>query len=121
MATHSGLMNRLASYGMNGLAAALFTDYAQGACGQGACSCLVRAVVALVADADEDSRPHVRIADHTDTIVLLTKPADRNARLLPAHDQIRMVLGHAYRTQQSQKCCCCLPVGSYSTGSSLQQ
>ena len=55
---------------------------------------LVTAVVALVTDADESRRSDVGVADDAATVALLAKTADGDARLLPAEDQVRMVLGH---------------------------
>eukprot|EP00212_Chloropicon_laureae_P009224 CAMPEP_0197493832 /NCGR_PEP_ID=MMETSP1311-20131121/25015_1 /TAXON_ID=464262 /ORGANISM="Genus nov. species nov., Strain RCC856" /LENGTH=188 /DNA_ID=CAMNT_0043039133 /DNA_START=76 /DNA_END=642 /DNA_ORIENTATION=- len=55
---------------------------------------LRRPVVALVADPDQGLRPHVRVADDALAVALLAQPAYRDARLLAAHDQVRLVLRH---------------------------
>ena len=57
-------------------------------------STLVRAVVALVADTHQSAWANVRVTDNTLAIVSLAQAADRHARLLTAHDQIRVVLRH---------------------------
>jgi hypothetical protein len=56
---------------------------------------LERPVVALVADADQRARPHVRVADDALAVALLAQPPDGDAGLLPAHDQVRVVFRHA--------------------------
>ena len=56
---------------------------------------LVGAVVALVADANEDRRAHVGVANDADTVVLFAEPTDGDPRLLATHDEIRMMLRHA--------------------------
>merc|ERR1740133_452253 len=55
---------------------------------------LVRPVVALVAYPHECAGPHVGVADGALAVALLTQPADRDPRLLAAHDQIGVVLRH---------------------------
>lgn len=55
---------------------------------------LERAVVALVAHADERARPDVRVADHALAVALLAQPPDGDPRLLPAHYQVGVVLSH---------------------------
>ena len=41
-----------------------------------------------------DNAPHVRVADDALAIALLAEAADGDARLLAAHDQVGVVLGH---------------------------
>ena len=55
---------------------------------------LIASVVALVTDADEGGRSDVGIADDATAVALLAESADGHAGLLPAEDQVRMVLGH---------------------------
>lgn len=55
---------------------------------------LVAAVVALVADSHQRRRSHQRVADDALAVAFLAEAADGDARLLPAEDQIRVVLGH---------------------------
>ncbi|CAM6108517.1 unnamed protein product [Calypogeia fissa] len=55
---------------------------------------LVRAIVALIANPNESARANVGIADDTLAVALLAETADCNPRLLPAHDQIGMMLRH---------------------------
>ena len=55
---------------------------------------LIRAVVALVTDTDEGAGPDVRVTHHTLPIVFLTQSANRNSRLLAAHNQVGMMLSH---------------------------
>ena len=50
--------------------------------------------VALVADFDQCAGPHVRVADDALSIALFTKAPNGYARLLPAENQIRVVLCH---------------------------
>lgn len=49
---------------------------------------------ALVADADQGCWAHVRIADRTFSVTFVTQAADRNARLLAAHDEVGVVTRH---------------------------
>merc|ERR1719433_1726579 len=55
---------------------------------------LVAAVVALVADPGELARAHVGVADDALPVTLLAEAADGDATLLPAHDQVWMMLRH---------------------------
>eukprot|EP00446_Apocalathium_sp_SHHI-4_P029552 CAMPEP_0177223722 /NCGR_PEP_ID=MMETSP0367-20130122/38634_1 /TAXON_ID=447022 ORGANISM="Scrippsiella hangoei-like, Strain SHHI-4" /NCGR_SAMPLE_ID=MMETSP0367 /ASSEMBLY_ACC=CAM_ASM_000362 /LENGTH=168 /DNA_ID=CAMNT_0018673707 /DNA_START=206 /DNA_END=709 /DNA_ORIENTATION=- len=55
---------------------------------------LVAAVVAFVADPRKGAGPDVRVADDALAIALLAETTDGDAGLLPAHDQVRMVLRH---------------------------
>lgn len=55
---------------------------------------LVVAEGALVADAHERGRAHVRVADGALAVALVTQPAERDAGLLAAHDEVRVVAGH---------------------------
>jgi hypothetical protein len=55
---------------------------------------LVRAVVALVADANEDGRAHVGVTNDADTVVLFAEATDGDSRLFATHDEIRMMLRH---------------------------
>ena len=48
----------------------------------------MRAIVALIANANPNGRPHVRLATRAETIVTLAKATDRRARLLAAEDKI---------------------------------
>ena len=41
-----------------------------------------------------ENTPHVRVADDALAIALLAEAADRDARLLAAHDEVGVVLGH---------------------------
>ena len=50
------------------------------------------AVVALVAHAHERARAHERVAHHAAPVALFADAADPDARLLPAHDQVWVVL-----------------------------
>ena len=49
---------------------------------------LVVAEAALVADADERRRAHVRVAHGALSVALVTEAADGDARLLAAHDEV---------------------------------
>lgn len=53
---------------------------------------LCAAVVALVADAHERARAHKRVAHDAAPVALFADAADPDARLLPAHDQVWVVL-----------------------------
>ena len=55
---------------------------------------LIRPVIALIANANEDCRTNVRVANDADTVVFLAEAADGNARLLTAHDKVWMMLRH---------------------------
>lgn len=55
---------------------------------------LKRTIVAFIAHTNKCTRPNIRITNDTFPITFLTKPSNGYSRLLPAHDQIRMVLGH---------------------------
>lgn len=55
---------------------------------------LVGAVVTLVANSHQGTRSHIGIANHTLPVAFLAQAADGNPRLLPAHNQIRMMLRH---------------------------
>lgn len=57
-------------------------------------SVLIGAVVALIAYPHQDSGSNIRVADHTLAITLVAQPANRYPNLLPAHDQIWMMLSH---------------------------
>ena len=56
---------------------------------------LVIAKSALVTDSDLRRGPHVRIADGTLAIALVTEPADGNASHFAAHDEIGVMTRHA--------------------------
>jgi hypothetical protein len=51
-------------------------------------------VVALITNSHKCARMYIGIADYTFSITLLTKASNSNSWLLPAHNQIRMMLGH---------------------------
>ena len=55
---------------------------------------LVAAVVALVAYPDQRAGSNVRVTDDTATVTLFTQASNGHAGLLPAKDQIWMMLGH---------------------------
>ena len=55
---------------------------------------LEAAEVALVADFDQCAGPHVGVADDALSVALFTKAPNGYARLLPAENQIRVVLCH---------------------------
>lgn len=55
---------------------------------------LIRAVVALVANAHQRAWPDVGVADYTLSVTLLAQPANSNAGLFAAHNQVGVVLGH---------------------------
>jgi hypothetical protein len=48
----------------------------------------------FVADADERAGAHVGVTDHALAVALLAQAANGDARLLAAHDQVGVVLGH---------------------------
>jgi hypothetical protein len=56
--------------------------------------------VALVADADEGGRPDVAVADDALPVALLAEAADGDPRLLPAHDEVRVVARHRGRADR---------------------
>jgi hypothetical protein len=49
---------------------------------------------ALIADANESGRAHVRVADRTFAVTFVAEPSERDSCLLAAHDEIRVVAGH---------------------------
>lgn len=53
-------------------------------------------VVAFVANPDKRTRTHVWVTDHTLAITFLTESSNGNPGLLPAHNKIRMMLGHIF-------------------------
>jgi len=55
---------------------------------------LVGAVVALVTDAHQRARAHVRVADHTLAVVLLAEAPNGYSGLLAAEDQVWVMLRH---------------------------
>jgi hypothetical protein len=55
---------------------------------------LEASIIAFVADVRDDVRTNVRVADHANTIMLLTQPPQSNTGLLSAEHEIRMVLRH---------------------------
>jgi hypothetical protein len=55
---------------------------------------LVVAEGALVADARQRRRPHVRVAHGALAVALVAQAADVDARKLAAHDQVGVVAGH---------------------------
>ena len=55
---------------------------------------LIGPIIALVADSNEGTGSHIRIADHTFAVALFAQPADGDAGLLAAHYQIGVMLGH---------------------------
>ena len=55
---------------------------------------LVGPVVALVADSNEGTGPHIRVADDAFTVALLAEAPDGDAGLLAAHDEVGVVLCH---------------------------
>jgi len=57
-------------------------------------STLKGSVVALITNSHKCARMYIGIADYTFSITLLTKVSNSNSWLLPAHNQIRMMLGH---------------------------
>jgi len=50
--------------------------------------------IALIADAHEDIRPHVRVANRAAAIAFVAQSAYRDARLFPTHDEVWVVFGH---------------------------
>ena len=50
--------------------------------------------LALVADADQGGGSDVAVADDALPVALLAQPAQRDAALLAAHDEVGVVLGH---------------------------
>lgn len=57
---------------------------------------LVVAEGALVADARQRRRPHVRVADGALAVALVAQAAERDARLFAAHDEVGVVAGHGF-------------------------
>lgn len=57
---------------------------------------LVVAEGALVADARQRRRPHVRVAHGALAVALVAQAADVDARKLAAHDQVGVVAGHCF-------------------------
>ena len=55
---------------------------------------LIRPVVTFVANAHKSTWSHVRIANDTFPVAFFAQATDGNSWLLPAHDQIRMMLRH---------------------------
>merc|ERR1719270_2380490 len=55
---------------------------------------LVAPVVALVADPDQGTGPHIRITDGALAITLLTQPPYGHSGLLPAENEIWVMPGH---------------------------
>ena len=55
---------------------------------------LIRPVVTFVANAHKSTWTYVRIADDTFPVAFFAQATDSNSWLLPAHDQIRMMLRH---------------------------
>lgn len=55
---------------------------------------LITPIVALITNASQLTGPYIRVADYTLAITLLTEPANGDATLLAAHDEIWMVLSH---------------------------
>jgi hypothetical protein len=55
---------------------------------------LVIAEAALIADANKGCWPNVGIANWALSVALVAETADGNPRLLPAHDEIRMMARH---------------------------
>lgn len=53
------------------------------------------AVVALIAHSHQSAWPHIRVTNHALPVTLLAQPPYCNPWLLPAHNQIRMMLRHA--------------------------
>jgi hypothetical protein len=58
------------------------------------CTYLEGSVVALITDVYEYMRAHVRVAHYAQPIVLLAQSTQRNARLLPAENQVGMMPRH---------------------------
>ena len=56
---------------------------------------LVASVVAFITDPDEGAGPDVGVADDAAAVALLAQPADGHAGLLPAENQVGMVLCHS--------------------------
>lgn len=57
-------------------------------------SILVGTIIALIADPDQHSRPHMGVADHTLPLTLLAESPYRDTDLFAAHDEIWVMLGH---------------------------
>lgn len=55
---------------------------------------LVVSEAALVADAHQRRGPHVRVADGALAVALVAEPADGDACLFAAHDEIWVMAGH---------------------------
>ncbi len=55
---------------------------------------LVGPIIALVADSNEGTGPHIRITDDAFAVAFFAEPADGDARLLAAHDEVGVMLGH---------------------------
>lgn len=70
---------------------------------------LVVAEAALVADAHQRRRAHVRVADGTLAVALVAEAADRDTGLLAAHYEIGVVAGHGGR---ELGCLCALVEGT---------
>jgi len=54
----------------------------------------IAAVVAFVAYVNQGMGVYKGVADYTFSIALFAKSADRNARLLPAHNKVRVMFCH---------------------------
>ena len=63
---------------------------------------LIVAEGALVADAHEGGRAHIRIANGALAVALVAQPAQRNARLLSAHDEVGVVAGHWHSRREKR-------------------
>ncbi|KHG01163.1 hypothetical protein F383_22571 [Gossypium arboreum] len=53
-----------------------------------------QAIAAFIADPDKRARMNEGVADYAFSIMFLAQSSYRNTRQLPAHDQIRLMLGH---------------------------
>jgi len=57
-------------------------------------SALVRTIIALVADAHQGARPHIRVTNDTFSVALLAQASNGDSRLLPAKNQVWMMFRH---------------------------
>ncbi len=55
---------------------------------------VIGTIIAFIANANENSGSDVGVADYTLSFAFFAKASDGNSPLLPAHDEIRVMLGH---------------------------
>lgn len=56
---------------------------------------MIGAVVALIANSNEDGGANVGIADNALSLALIAEATDGDAPLFAAHDEIGVMLGHS--------------------------